>query len=276
MHASLQFLSLVVDWLSTAITTTVTGQETTCTEDQLRQQFMSWMGTCSSQLRGRNVSFRSLKCRSRATFTGFRGSWWNLHSGVPDVPHGSLRQTLCAGGQCGCEGDSSILGSAGIQEVWDKASTLSGPSRKAQWLRGSETLPYTFALCALVLTLSCASGTSRSTWTKWCCQRRINSCHQLRLLHNQELSWWFCWRLCPSFTLDGHGGLTDWSRRMCTSSKQRTNQAGNKWGHGFHTRARLSLCLLPHSEPAVRKILRALLNARHALGLPTKITTAKP
>ena len=40
-------------------------------------------------------------------------------------------------------------------------------------------------------------------------------------------------------------------------------------GLGYH-------CLLPHSEPAVRKILRALLNARHALGLPTKITTAKP
>ena len=37
-------------------------------------------------------------------------------------------------------------------------------------------------------------------------------------------------------------------------------------GLGYH-----SVCFHIDNEPAVRKILRALLNARHALGLPTQI-----
>lgn len=42
-------------------------------------------------------------------------------------------------------------------------------------------------------------------------------------------------------------------------------------GLGYH-----SACFYTNNEPAVRKILRALLKARHALGLPTRFTTAKP
>lgn len=42
-------------------------------------------------------------------------------------------------------------------------------------------------------------------------------------------------------------------------------------GLGYH-----SACFHTNNEPAVRKILRALLKARHALGLPTRLTTAKP
>eukprot|EP00435_Cladocopium_sp_Y103_P048802 s823_g14.t1 len=42
-------------------------------------------------------------------------------------------------------------------------------------------------------------------------------------------------------------------------------------GLGYH-----SVCFHTDNEPSVRKILRALLNAPHALGSPTRITTAKP